>query len=363
MYPAPIDLVNWIGRNKAMRPVGLLMANFLTSRTLPQIAAMSGRRIGVPIFGAYQAVLTNTTVKQNMTDGPTMFSTIAKFVNTYKPDLVMCTMADLTVEAEACGCKIQMPEDALPSVVEHLPMESIEDIKKLRVPDPLKDGRMPVFVEATRLFKKRFTLPQMAIVTGPFTLAAELMGVDIIARKVLKDPPLVQALMHFALAVVQRYTNALVDEGADFIGVGDPSCSLLSAKAFAKFILPAHQQFVKNTKVPVVLHVCGKANHLIELLCETGAAGMSLDSPTDITVLKERVPPNVMIFGNLSPVDVIMMRNPAEIRSRTHALMRDMEGFPNFGVMSGCDLPLDTPIENVNAMIQAIKDYRPQATN
>lgn len=255
-----------------------------------------------------------------------------------------------------------MPENALPSVVEHLPIETIEDIKKLRVPDPRKDGRMPVFLEATRLFKQRFTLPQMAIVTGPFTLAAELMGVDIIARKVLKDPPLVLSLMQFALEVVQRYVDALVAAGADTIGVGDPSCSLLSAKAFAKFILPSHQQLVKNTRVPVVLHVCGKANHLIELLCETGAAGMSLDSPTDIAVLKGRVPPSVMIFGNLSPVDVIMMKNPAEIRRRTHALMREMEGIPNFGVMSGCDLPLDTPMENVNAMIQAIKDYRRNVT-
>ncbi len=362
MSPAAIDLVNWIGRKKALRPLGLLLSGYLTSKSFPEIAALSGRRIGVPIFGAYQSVLTGTTVKQNMTDGRVMFQTIEKFVNTYKPDIVMCTMADLAVEAEACGCGIKMPDDALPSVVRHLTLESIEDIKKLRVPDPYQDGRMPVFLQATSLFKKRFTLPQMSIVTGPFTLAAELMGVDIIARKVLKDPLLVLALMEYSLEVVQRYADAMVEAGADSIGVGDPSCSLLSAKAYRKFIFPFHKQLAENTSAPVVLHVCGKAGHLIELLSETGAAGMSLDSPTDLAAITGRVPPEVMIFGNLSPVEVLMMQGPEEVRVSTHALMRAMETVPNFGVMSGCDLPLDTPIENVSAMIQAIKDYRPGLT-
>ena len=131
-------------------------------------------------------------------------------------------MADLAAEAEACGSKIKMPEDALPSVVEHLPIKTIEDIKKLRIPDPSTDGRLPVFIEATALFKKRFALPQFAIATGPFTLASELIGTDIIARKVFKDPPLVHALMQFSLKVLQRYSHALLEAGADLIGLRRP---------------------------------------------------------------------------------------------------------------------------------------------
>lgn len=362
MCPAPIDLVNWIGRKRPLRPLGLLLSNYLTSKSLPEIAAMSGRRIGVPIFGAYQAPLTGTTIRENMVDGRAQFETIEKFVLAYKPDLVMCTMADLTAEAEACGCRIKMPEDALPSVVGHLPIETIEDVFQLKVPDPLSAGRLPVFLEATRLFSKRFALPQMAIATGPFTLAAEIMGVDIIARKVMKDPTLVHALMDYSFKVSLTYCRALTQAGADFIGLGDPSCSLLSAKAFRKFILPYQQQLIDALPVPVVTHICGKANHLVELICQSGAAGMSLDSPTELAALKDRVPPGTMIFGNLSPVDIIMMKNPAEVRRATHELMQQMEDTPNFAVMSGCDLPLDTPLANVEAMIGAIKEYRPGMT-
>jgi uroporphyrinogen decarboxylase len=359
MYPAPIDLVNWIGRKKTLRLLGLLVSSYLARKSLTEIAAISGRRIGVPIFGAHQGQLNGTSVKQNMTDGRIMFETIEKFITTHKPDLVMCTMPDLSAEAEACGCKVKIPEDAMPSVVEHLPIETVEDVKKLKIPDPFTAGRLPVFIEATKLFKKRFALLQMAVSSGPFTLAAELLGVDIIARKIFKDPPLVHALMQYSLNVILRHSRALIEAGAAVIGLGDPTCSLLSAKAYAEFILPYHQQYVKEIPVPVIIHVCGTANHLVELICKSGSAGVSLDSPTDVTQLKDRVPANTVIFGNLSPVDVLLFKKPAEVRTCTHALMQEMKDFPNYAVMSGCDLPVNTPIENVGAMVKAIKEFKP----
>lgn len=39
-------------------------------------------------------------------------------------------------------------------------------------------------------------------------------------------------------------------------------------------------------------------------------------------------------------------------------ILRAMEGVPNFALLSGCDLPVGTPMENVEAMINAVKEYR-----
>ncbi|MBI4830661.1 MAG: uroporphyrinogen decarboxylase family protein [Candidatus Lindowbacteria bacterium] len=352
-----IDVVNWIGRERALRPVGLLLRRSLGKKSFAQMAASSGRRIGAPIMGAYLAALTGTTVKQNLSDARVMFQTIEKYVTTFKPDFVMCTFPDLTAEAEACGCEINMPDNALPSVTVH-PFQSHESMKDLRIPDPYKDGRLNVFIEATRLFTKRFTLPKTAASAGPFTLAAELMGVDIITRKILKEPPLVHEVMEYSLQVIQRYNAELIKAGADVIGIAEPTCSLLSAKAFEKFVLPYLQRFTKGLSVPATLHICGRANHLIELMCKTGVTGLSVDAPTDITKLKDRVPPDIIILGNLSPVEVLMMKKPDEVREASLELLKAMENIPNFGLLSGCDLPVGTPMENIGAMINAVKEYR-----
>ena len=65
---------------------------------------------------------------------------------------------------------------------------------------------------------------------------------------------------------------------------------------------------VESLPVSASLHICGRAGHLVELMCKTGAVGLSLDSPTDITKIKDKVPPDIMIMGNLAPVEVLMMK-------------------------------------------------------
>ena len=354
---ATIDKVNFIGRSKALRPVGLLLKKASGGKSMAQMAGGLGRRIGSPIMGAYLAQLTDTTVKQNLTDGRIMFETIEKFVTTFKPDFTMCTFPDLAMEAEACGCKLKMPENALPSVEVHI-VQTLDDLKKLSIPDPYKDGRMSVFIDATKRFTKRFTLTSTAASVGPFTLAAELMGVDIITRKIIKDPDLVHEVMKYSLKVVQRYNAELVKAGADSIGIAEPTCSLLSAKAFDKIVLPYLQEYTASLPVSASLHICGRAGHLIELMCKTGAVGLSLDYPTDILKIKDKVPPEIMIMGNLAPVEVLMMKTPEEVRAASLEMLKKMEGIPNYGLMSGCDLPVGTPMENIKAMLDAAKEYR-----
>lgn len=355
--PTTIDVVNWIGRTKAMRPVGLYLKKASSGKSVAEMAGGFGRRIGSPIMGAYLSTLTGTNVRQNLTDGKIMFKTVETYVKEFKPDFVMCTFPDLAAEAEACGCKLKMPDNALPSVEEHI-VQTSADLNKLTIPDPYKDGRLHAFIEATDLFSKRFTLQSTAASCGPFTLAAELMGVDIITRKALKEPELVHEVMEYSLQVIQRYNAELVKAGASTIGIAEPTCSLLSAKVFEKLVLPYLQRYVASLPIPSSLHICGRAGHLIELMCKTGVSGISLDSPTDLLKIKDKVPPNIMIIGNLAPVDILLMKKPDDVRVATLEMLEAMKDVTNFGLCSGCDLPVGTPMENVKAMIDTVKEYR-----
>ena len=338
------------------------MHGFMRRLSLSQVAALAGRRLGGPIYGACLAGHGGASVRENLSDGRVMFRTIERFVNEYKPDLCLCDFADLSAEAEACGCEVKTPEDALPSVTGH-PVGSLADLKALRTPDPHRDGRLHVFIEAARLFAKRFQLLAIAAATGPFTLAAELMGAEAMARKVYKDPELALATMEFALEVVQRQSNELKKAGADVIAQGAPTCSLLSAKSFAKFVFPFHKRLIHGLSRPVLLHSCGNANHLIEQMGATGAQVLSVDAPTDLKKARRALGPGVVLYGNLSPVEV-MMKPAAEVRADSERLLREMADDPDFILGSGCDLPVGSPLENIAAMMTAAREFdarRPRA--
>lgn len=75
----------------------------------------------------------------------------------------------------------------------------------------------------------------------------------------------------------------------------------------------------------------------------------------DLACIKNLVPPDVVIYGNLSPVELLTTRGPEEVASRASELLRSMEGTRNFILGSGCDLPIGTSMENIRAMMNAVR--------
>jgi uroporphyrinogen-III decarboxylase len=68
-----------------------------------------------------------------------------------------------------------------------------------------------------------------------------------------------------------------------------------------------------------------------------------------------QVPPEIALIGNLAPVDVIMQGSQQDVINATRRLLDAMEPYPNFILSSGCDLPLETPLENIKSLIQVAK--------
>ncbi|MEI7904399.1 MAG: uroporphyrinogen decarboxylase family protein, partial [Candidatus Firestonebacteria bacterium] len=85
----------------------------------------------------------------------------------------------VAVEAEAMGARTRQPEKGLPAVTEHL-LEDLANFKKMKVPDPYKDGRMPLFIEAVRQVQKAIGSEAVVIATvrGPFITAGQLRGLN-----------------------------------------------------------------------------------------------------------------------------------------------------------------------------------------
>ena len=81
--------------------------------------------------------------------------------------------------AEGFGVVVQHYEDSTPTF-KTAAIDDLDDIGQLRVPDPARDGRMPVYLEAIRRLRE-LTHGEVAVRapgTGPFALAAHLLGTE-----------------------------------------------------------------------------------------------------------------------------------------------------------------------------------------
>ncbi len=310
----------------------------------------------IPLMGINGIKLTGTTIKQNLTDAEAQLETLSALHDTFRPD-GMFVLMDLTVEAEALGLPLRFEENDTPSVAGH-DVKSLEDLERVKAAWSGNGGRMDLFTEVVRKFSARNDGLTGAYVIGPFTLAGEMMGSSDLTMNTILEPDLVKAFLEFSVSVITDYTKRLFDAGADMVCVLEPTAMMISPDQFEIFSLNPFKRIQENVDhKPLILHICGNTNHLIEKMATSGAAGLSLDWQVDMEAAIRTIPEDMLLIGNLDPVQVFLQGNPDSVRSDTSALLEKMKPYKNFVASSGCDLPLETPEENLSAFMDvAVSD-------
>lgn len=317
------------------------------------------KKMVVPLLGAPGTKLTNTTLKQNLTNANVQFETLYELYKKFKPDAILPFM-DLTVEADALGIELKFPENDNPAVKTH-PIKTKEDLKNLKKNFNGVGGRMNVFIDVVKKMAKGLPteVANYAYVIGPFTLVGEMMGVTDASMETVKNPELVKELLDFSVEIISEYSNALFNAGADAVVVLEPTAMLLSPKSYTENSLKPFKTILKNVdNKPLILHICGNTNHLVEGMCKSDAVGLSLDAPMNFKELSEKVPKNIKLIGNVDPVRVLLQGTSEEVEKYTREFINTMDGVENFVLSTGCDLALETPLENIEAFMKVGREWK-----
>lgn len=324
----------------------------MTNRMLEYIEGL-GRTPVIPLLGFPALGFRGNTILESVTDPDVQYMAIEESARNFSLD-VLITVMDLTIEAETLGAGIRFPENESPSVKDH-PLQGLEQLERLRIPDPGTDGRMHVFVKTVKKMKKNLSLPVMAYVIGPYTLAGEMMKVENTLRASIRNPEYLREILSFMTRAIIPYARALVSAGADILTILEPTASMLSPVQFRDFSGRYVSEIFDSVQACMtVLHICGNTKYILEEMAATGADGLSLDSAVKFDEVIDLVPESVLI-GNIDPVRVMLRSSPEKVRERTMELRTLMKGRRNFILGTGCDLPPGTPHENIHAFIEAGK--------
>lgn len=306
----------------------------------------------IPLMGVNGVKFTGQSLKKNLTDAASQLETIRALKKKFKPDGMFMLM-DLTIEGEAIGLPVTFEENESPSIAEHT-IHNVEDLKKVKDAWTGNGGRMDLAAEVIKGMAADGDSLTLAYVIGPFTLVGEMMGVNEITMNTILEPETIMEFLDFAVTVITDYANKLFEAGADMICVLEPTAMMISPDQFDIFSLKPFQRILENVEnKPLILHICGNTSHLIEKMGTSGAAALSLDWQVDMVDTISKIPENVLLIGNLDPVQVFLQGTPDSVKASTRELKEKMSGFKNFVLSSGCDLPLETPLENLAAFMEA----------
>lgn len=321
---------------------------------LIDFATEQDRRKVVPLMAFPGVQLSNYSVRQILFNAKAQAETSRALAEKFKPGALFQVM-DLSVEANALGLQVRYPLNESPTVEDH-PVKSVADLERFSGIDILKDGRIMAFLDAMREMKETIDMPIGGYVIGPFTLAGRMMGESEAAMAAIDDPSGLEQIVEFATERILRYGKALVNAGADMIAILEPTGVILSPTQFGQFSGKYVKRILEGLDTMGILHICGNSTHIIPGMCETGAQGLSLDSDVDLPKAMELLPEDVVMIGNLDPVACVAHSTAEEVREASRQLLDSMSKYPNFIFSTGCDLPPETPLENIAAMVETCRE-------
>ena len=279
----------------------------------------------------------------------------------------------LTVLAEALGCEVRMGTKGIqPSVLSHPFSKSPEG---LEVPeDLLERGRIPALLEATEILAARTggeagngigkeasketekkNVPLIAGMEGPSTVFSHIAGINDYLVWFMKKPDYVARFMEVCTDICIEYANALFEHGADVLCVPDGglvATDLMPPKSL-DLLKPGFTRLCKETRGPVILHICGDVERSLNSLSECGFDAISIEEKVSIKAAKAAVGDRARVIGNIAPSSTLLFGTPEQVKAEAKQCLSDGVDI----LAPGCGIAPMTPLANMRAIVEARDEW------
>lgn len=318
----------------------------------------SDKRIAIPIMTHPGIEAIGKKVFDAVTNGEVHYQAIRNVTETY--NTAACTVImDLTVEAEAFGCTISMPEHEVPSVTGRLVYDE-ESVNRLQVPS-LSAGRMPEYLKANRLAIENIKdKPVLSGCIGPFSLAGRLYDMSEIMVGIYIEPDVIKTLLDKCTAYITAYCKELKSLGATGVIMAEPAAGLLSnddCQEYSTVYVKQIVEAVQDDNFTVILHNCGNKGQCTQAMIDSGAAALHFGNAVDMVATLEQCPSDLIVMGNIDPVGILKQASSEDVYRITSDLLAKTAGYKNFVISSGCDMPPLVPEANIKAFYKAVADF------
>lgn len=282
-------------------------------------------------------------------------------------------LSAIHAESEAMGSKLKIRENAPPTVEVPFVQDYKRDLPRLKIFDPYKKrtslgtlSRLPMLLKIIRMEKavcKEYGIPVVGYVQAPTRHACMLRGTESLLRDLKRHVDDAIELVDIATESLKVWGEAVIRAGSDFIMVSDPTSSgdVISRQDFERFTYPSVRNLIKflrrcDSKIKVILHVCGDVNDRIDLMAKTGADGLSVDQEVDLARAKKIARDhNACIFGNIDPLHTMTFGTTEDVKRECVKTIKVVGRDGGFVLATGCGLPSIVPYENVKAMVDTAK--------
>ncbi len=273
--------------------------------------------------------------------------------------------ADLLLPLECMGLEFEFQAGEGPVI--HKPLRTPADIAALQT---TRAAELSYVAEAIQRVVAHFhdRIGIIGFCGAPFTLASYMIegggSRNYIETKKLmyRQPDAWRKLLDKLIIVLRAFAEQQVAAGAEVIQIFDSWAGALSIPDYRDFVLAATRTLVHEVQslgVPVIYFGVDTAS-LLPAMRETGADVLGLDWRTPLDQAWRALDYSCAVQGNLDPIT--LFAEPELIRTRVHQILRQAAGRPGHIFNLGHGIVPGTPVENVQAVVQFVREFVPDGS-
>ncbi|MBV6432925.1 MAG: Uroporphyrinogen decarboxylase [Bryobacteraceae bacterium] len=270
--------------------------------------------------------------------------------------------ADLLLPVEPMGLKLEFISGEGPSIDN--PVRTSHDVDTLSISntDELAYVGEAIQIVARALGGK---VPVIGFVGAPFTLASYMIeggpSRTFLRTKQLmyRDEVLWRRLMGKIVDVLGPFALMQVGAGARAIQVFDSWVGALGPDDYVRYVAPYSRALIeriRSSSVPVIHFGTGAAGFFKELHAAGGDV-MGVDWRINIDQAWMDISYRSAVQGNLDPA--VLFAPLPELKARVHELLKRTGTRPGHIFNLGHGILPETPVDNVKAVVQIVRDFRP----
>jgi len=265
----------------------------------------------------------------------------------------------MAAEPSGFGCRIEFSPDSPPAV--HARVSDISQVDGLALPNPRRDGLMPLVLSLYRHALPRVRAEGMDIrmvaARGPLAVASHVVGLTDFLVGLKTDPARTHRLLKMTTQLAKDWLSAQAEilPGFDGYMVLDDIMGFLSREDFAEFALPYYKDIFSLPAAVKALHNDTDTPVCQEFLADIGVNVFNFTHLQSISDVRRRVGDSVCLMGNVAPRDVLAQGSAEEVDRHARRCIQENAGHPAFLLSAGGGAAPGTPAENVAAMVRAAR--------
>lgn len=270
--------------------------------------------------------------------------------------------ADLLLPVEPMGLKLEFRAGEGPHIDN--PVRDSNDVDSLSISNTDDLGYVGESIQlVTRALAGK--VPVIGFTGAPFTLASYMIeggpSKNYLQTKRLmySDETLWRRLMGKIVDVLGPFAIMQVANGARAIQVFDSWVGALSPDDYVRYVAPYSRALIeriRSTGVPVIHFGTGASGFFRELHAAGGDV-MGVDWRVNIDQAWMDISYRSAVQGNLDPV--ALFAPLPELKAKIHELLKRTGTRPGHIFNLGHGILPETPVENVKATVQIVRDFRP----